>query len=914
MPLLSFSQGQGNVWMMSEFGLDFNSGSPVIVESAAFESEYIEGTATICNAEGGLLFYTDGDDVFNRDNEIMPDGNNIAPVFSYSSTQSSVIVPVPQSDSLYYIFSLGHDWSYYGWAKLYYNVVDMSLDGGMGDVITDPEYSDFLADNLAEKITVVGNCSNIWIVVFDRSNQHFLSFPVLESGIGEPVISDFSYLGLSTTSFLGEIKISNDATKLAMVSQELVLFDFSIETGLLSEPKIFDGVYPSYSVCFSPDDTKLYTSSAFRLIQFDLSLPTLDEIVESEVTITSSIYSVGSLKKGPDDKVYLYSWVGDISVIHSPNLTGDFCDYEDGIFDLETIGAYAGNFPNEVVTLTFGNPEIPTISSIDTTICPAMTLSGREGGYYFEWNDGSTGSHLTIDTSGTYYVITSKTCATYVDTFHVEVGEVHAPVISLPDTTLCEKATSIRLSATIDSGTATTYHWEPVSAIISGGDDSVVWVNPMEASVFYLTATNHSGICDRSATDSLTISFFNNTVAIVSPNDTTICSGDDITIVGSLPAGHTAHWSPEASVHNPHVSATVFSGDESTAVVFTSSMGHCAASDTLNITVQPTPVVNVGNDTMICDYDRIKLNPNIVPESFPGYEFSWSSADLVDDAAIRNPVFSSTADSGFLKLTVATSAGCKGSDSLYWKVRTSDFMMLSSDTGMCPPVAISLLAENASSYLWMPADGLSSDTVSSPIAYPVATTNYLVMGTSSFGCVDSQYVLVEVYPEASVYLQDSAIIYPGESFQINPEGNAVYYSWFPPSGLSASNIANPIASPEVRTRYFYTASTEMGCWLKDSIDILVSTESVMDMPNAFVPGNGTNNIFKLSMRGIAKLNSFTVFNRWGNKVFYTKNIAEGWDGTFNGTPQPMGVYMYIIDAVSNTGKPFVKQGNVTLIR
>jgi gliding motility-associated-like protein len=86
------------------------------------------------------------------------------------------------------------------------------------------------------------------------------------------------------------------------------------------------------------------------------------------------------------------------------------------------------------------------------------------------------------------------------------------------------------------------------------------------------------------------------------------------------------------------------------------------------------------------------------------------------------------------------------------------------------------------------------------------------------------------------------------------------------------------------------------------------------MPNAFTPNGGANSIFKPSKRGIAQLKSFNIFNRWGEKVFTSTNIDKGWDGTLNGKPQPVGVYIYTIDAVTDSGQIFTKQGNVTLIR
>jgi len=121
--------------------------------------------------------------------------------------------------------------------------------------------------------------------------------------------------------------------------------------------------------------------------------------------------------------------------------------------------------------------------------------------------------------------------------------------------------------------------------------------------------------------------------------------------------------------------------------------------------------------------------------------------------------------------------------------------------------------------------------------------------------------------------------------------------------------------PPVNTRYFVTGITEYGCIGKDSIDVLVNPETLLDIPNAFTPGGyPPNNEIKIIKRGIATLKYFRIFNRWGEKVFETANIDEGWDGYHKGTLQQIGVYVYMIEAVTNTGVVFKKQGNITLIR
>src|SRR5699024_5059060 len=107
---------------------------------------------------------------------------------------------------------------------------------------------------------------------------------------------------------------------------------------------------------------------------------------------------------------------------------------------------------------------------------------------------------------------------------------------------------------------------------------------------------------------------------------------------------------------------------------------------------------------------------------------------------------------------------------------------------------------------------------------------------------------------------------------------------------------------------------EAGCKAMDSIYILVHEESALNMPNAFTPGVAPNPEFKVSHMGIASLKSFRIYNRWGTKVFETSDINKGWNGQFNGEPQPMGVYIYTVEALSNKGTALSRTGNVTLLR
>jgi gliding motility-associated-like protein len=216
-------------------------------------------------------------------------------------------------------------------------------------------------------------------------------------------------------------------------------------------------------------------------------------------------------------------------------------------------------------------------------------------------------------------------------------------------------------------------------------------------------------------------------------------------------------------------------------------------------------------------------------------------------------------------------------------------------------------------YKWSPDFDISSTSHADVRAYPSVSTMFNLLVKDQHGCFDTFDIKVTVNPEAMLDLPEDIKLHPGESIKLDPGGNCIVYNWFPKVGLSDPNISNPVAKPDVNTRYIVTAETEYKCQVIDSINVwMIPTD--LNVPNAFTPGHGSNNNLKIIKQGIATLKYFRIFNRWGVKVFETSNIDEGWDGRLKGEIQPMGVYVYSIEAITDNGTPYNKQGNITLIR
>jgi gliding motility-associated-like protein len=155
----------------------------------------------------------------------------------------------------------------------------------------------------------------------------------------------------------------------------------------------------------------------------------------------------------------------------------------------------------------------------------------------------------------------------------------------------------------------------------------------------------------------------------------------------------------------------------------------------------------------------------------------------------------------------------------------------------------------------------------------------------------------------------------GSSLQLNAD-NALYYMWKPDDGsLSNPNINNPVASPLVPTTYTVYGMDIHGCSDSASLTIDLTYGNIF-IPDAFTPnGDGLNDYFNIGNLGYYKLDEFSVYNRWGQRIFYTSNSeSKGWDGTFNGIQQDMDVYNYLIVVTAPDGTGHTFKGDVTLIR
>jgi hypothetical protein len=418
--------------------IDFTSGSAAAVTTSEMSAG--EGSASIADpATGALLFYTDGINVWNTDNAIMPNGTGL--MGGLSSTQAALIVPKPESADEYYIFTTDQIGGSQG---LRYSVVDLSLDGGNGDVT---EKNVLLKAPVAEKVTAVQDAGTfgVWMVAHGWGDDAFYAFRITPAGIDSAVVSHAGIVHSDAViqNSYGQMKFNPCGDRLALAAgylDKVELFDFNIVTGAVSNPKTISYSDHVYGIEFSRNGDVLYVSTYDpngTLVQYDLSITDVNAMVAAAqvVSTTADIYP---LQRGPDGRIYVCkSFSQYLGVIHSPDNVGAVsCSYVDNGFDLDP--AFLGlnsalGLPNFVTSYTGGtescvgstnavgenaagsNMIFPNPSNDDFTFVAqqpgvSVTVSDLSGKELDRWKDVAGGTEITFGgayAAGTYLVKTA---------------------------------------------------------------------------------------------------------------------------------------------------------------------------------------------------------------------------------------------------------------------------------------------------------------------------------------------------------------------------------------------------------------------------------------------------------------------------------------------------------------------------
>lgn len=685
LPSLLFAQKQSRFWYFGNHaGLDFSTSPPTALTNGAMSA--FEGCATISDTAGNLQFYTDGSFVWNRNNIPMPSGNGL--YGNGAATQTAIIVPAPGNPNLYYIFTVDTNGGPRG---LCYTEVDMTLNGGLGDVTSK---NVLLQTPVTEKLTAVRHANGIdaWVLVHDWGTSNFYAFDITSTGINTtPVVSNSGIVQSGNfTNSHGYLKSSANAKKLACAirgQNSAQVFDFDNSTGTVSNPITLSFTNQTYGVEFSPNSNLVYiatSSNPATITQFDLTAGNAAAVSASGIVLVTYSGFIGALQLGMDKKIYACQF-------QSANLaTIDFPDVR---------GLGATFTPNSLFlggkTSEYGLPNFLQSFFITADFTYADTCSKAPTNFTLVFNNpdsvkwdfgditsGSSDSSSALNPSHTYlnggnYTVTLIVYQSLLtDTVRKTIQIISTPQPDLgSDINSCIGSNNV-LSPGIMPPTST-YLWSDNS---TGNTYLASVTDTVSIAVTYLNCVGRDTV----------IVNYNPPPAVAIGPDKNVCEGTPVVLSATTPNA-TYLWQDGSTDSIYNVIAT---GQYTVKV----TVNSCSSSSTALITVDPKPSVFLGNDTTICKGFQLFLDVTNANSTYVWQDGTTNSIYFVSDP-------------GLYSVTV-TSGTCVVSDSIFVDQQDKPIVFLGEDTMLCAGQPLILNAYNYGAYYeWQ--DG-SSDSIYKP--------------------------------------------------------------------------------------------------------------------------------------------------------------------------------------------------------
>lgn len=690
-------------------GLTFATEPPGSLPNSAMQSA--EGCASLSDADGHLLFYTNGRKVWDASHQLMPHGSGL--LGDTSSTQSALIVPQPGSPTRYYLFTIDDVAGHHG---LRYSEIDLTLNGGLGEVLPATKNT-LLAANLSEKLTAIRhlNQRDFWLIAHAPQSADYYCWAITPAGIGAMQVQTIGtpHSGAPNAA-IGYLQAAPDGTRLAAATYDagfVEVLDFNPATGQLSHPWLLDGPgqHLAYGLAFSPNGRFLYLACLpGELYQFDLDVANALQAKASRQLVHDFPPTIGALQLAPDGAIYLSVYgATTLPAIRAPDQPFPACQFTPNAVSCSPHPARFG-LPNLVGGLTY-----PGLIQAQTPLCPGDTLRLRAPllpGATYQWtgpNSFAANSaapirpNLGAADSGHYVLHLSLpvggSLTTFADTLRVALLPPSPKVTLPPDSPLCP-GDSLALFSTAPlpaDQSAYQYTWQDGSQTDTLVADSV--------GLYWLVI---AGACG-SARDSLSLWAASPPTPLDLGTDGYACPGDSLWLDVAQP-GATYLW--QDSSQEPTHLAT---GPGTYHVQVQSACG--SVRDTLRRYAYPAPAIPVlGPDTTLCPQETLWLS---TPQD--SLRYLWSDGSQGDSLWVNQP--------GLYWLALSDSCGhMVRRDSIrIAPLAPPHGLDLGRDTALCAGDTLWLSASlpQARAYQWQDSSQAPTLAVQAPGIYWVRVSN-----------------------------------------------------------------------------------------------------------------------------------------------------------------------------------------------
>jgi gliding motility-associated-like protein len=359
------------------------------------------------------------------------------------------------------------------------------------------------------------------------------------------------------------------------------------------------------------------------------------------------------------------------------------------------------------------------------------------------------------------------------------------------------------------------------------------------------------------------------------------------------------------------------------ALVVTTAGGCSSDTSRAFIKVSYKPVAAFNYDKKLCTSgpipftDHSSLPPTAIGETIT--KWTWK-VDTIPTSNMQNPSLLLTASTHHINLSVQTSDGCNSNDAdsiLVIDPRPALSVHISdSCVNKTTRFAASDNSNTATKWYWNFGNGYApgSNNITKSFTSE-GSYSFAVIGETSKGCRDTLYRPFVMYGNKAFAGADT-IAAMNQPLQLNANGGSnVRYTWTPAIGLNNAFIENPIAILDRDQQYRLYAVTDKGCESHSQITIKRYNGPALYIPTAFTPnGDGLNEVLRVIPVGIRHFKLFSIYNRYGERIFYTTNYQEGWNGLQNGRPATPGTYVAFAEGIDFNNHPILNKTTVVLIR
>lgn len=635
-----FGQKEAYNWYFGQnAGISFNSGTATAVTDGKLTT--FEGCSSISDANGNLLFYTDGRKVWNKNHVQMLNSFPTLLKGDPSSTQSGIIIPKPGSSTAYYIFTVDMQ---AGMALIagdvdgtsngmMYSEVDMTADSGRGAIVL-LNKNLFITKPTTEGLTAVKDAdgTGYWVVTHGVNNNSYMAYHITSSGVNTtPVISNSGPVVSATPNYpnfgggaAGYMKISPNGEKIAAChyreNKEVVISDFNAATGVVSNSVSGSINYNFYSegpygVEFSNCNEYLYVTEDFTTFRPDssASYPLESRIWRFDLNAANIIASkslfqlipnelVGGLQLAPDGKIYCSKWIR----------TGtDSTNYNYGY----------GNHLH-----TINNPRLSTA----TFTTNAISLAGKKS------------------TSG---------LPPFISSFFYN-SSITATNLSNGDTSLFCSGDSVLFKVTTSSYDSIRWSFgDPGSGVVNNTSTQLTPKHLFSASGIYQVKLLKY-LCGIADTSKKNITFTKYPV-INDLTDITVCSGTTVQLNATSNPATSYLW-------NTGATTPIISSDSTGKYIVTVSNNGCKSKDSMFLKeiISATAAVSISSDlsNSICNGSTVLLTANpdaSLPSNGIAYQWYKNGSPLNGDTlSIYSTSQVNNGDIYKVKITVDNSNTC----------------------------------------------------------------------------------------------------------------------------------------------------------------------------------------------------------------------------------------------------------------